>query len=306
MGLPDVSITEKGYRSWLKKHPSAVDTFDAMIVTAKGKKIVVFLDYDGTLSNIVPNPDEAFMTNKMRRVVSEAARCFPTAIISGRSRDKVYEFVKLDDIYYAGSHGLDIAAPFQCVGDPNIQNSSVDKNGDEVVLFQPAQQYQPSINKILVVLKEETEGIKGVMLENNKFCVSVHFRNVSDQDFPVLEELVKSVVHDFGEFRLSEGKKVFEIRPDIEWDKGHALEYLLKTLGYENSNDVLPIYIGDDRTDEDAFKAIKNRGKGYSIVVSSTPKDTMASYSLRSPCDVKKFLSRLVSWKKSSSEASVL
>ncbi|KAJ0479060.1 putative trehalose-phosphatase [Helianthus annuus] len=277
-----------------KKHPSALETFDEMIVRAKGKKIVVFLDYDGTLSNIVPNPDEAFMSKKMRRVVSEVARCFPTAIISGRSRDKVYGFVKLDDIYYAGSHGLDIAAPFQC------QNRPVDKNGEEVVRFQPAQIYQPLIYKILDVLKEETNDIKGVMLENNKFCVSVHFRHVSDKDFPVLEEVVKSLVDDLGEFRLSEGKKVFEIRPDIEWDKGHALEYLLETLGYGSSNDVLPIYIGDDRTDEDAFKAIKKRGKGYSIVVSTSPKDTMASYSLRSPSDVKKFLSRLVTWKNNS------
>ncbi|KAF5776114.1 putative trehalose-phosphatase [Helianthus annuus] len=287
-------MNENGYQSWLKKHPSALETFDEMIVRAKGKKIVVFLDYDGTLSNIVPNPDEAFMSKKMRRVVSEVARCFPTAIISGRSRDKVYGFVKLDDIYYAGSHGLDIAAPFQC------QNRPVDKNGEEVVRFQPAQIYQPLIYKILDVLKEETNDIKGVMLENNKFCVSVHFRHVSDKDFPVLEEVVKSLVDDLGEFRLSEGKKVFEIRPDIEWDKGHALEYLLETLGYGSSNDVLPIYIGDDRTDEDAFKAIKKRGKGYSIVVSTSPKDTMASYSLRSPSDVKKFLSRLVTWKNNS------
>ncbi|XP_076918693.1 trehalose-phosphate phosphatase B-like [Bidens hawaiensis] len=247
-----------------------------MIVSAKGKKIVVFLDYDGTLSNIVPNPDQAFMSKKMRRVLSEVARCFPTAIISGRSRDKVYGFVKLDDIYYAGSHGLDIAAPFQCTD------------------------YQPSICKILDVLKEETSDIKGVMLENNKFCVSVHFRHVSNEDFPILEEVVKSVVDKLDEFRLSEGKKVFEIRPDIEWDKGHALEYLLETLGYGSSNDVLPIYIGDDRTDEDAFKAIKKRGNGYSIVVSSRPKDTMALYSLRSPSDVKKFLSRLVIWNKQS------
>ncbi|KAI3693444.1 hypothetical protein L6452_33279 [Arctium lappa] len=299
MRLPELSMNENGYRSWLKKHPSALETFDEMIVRAKGKKIVVFLDYDGTLSNIVPNPDEAFMSNKMRRVISEVSRCFPTAIISGRSRDKVYEFVKLDDIYYAGSHGLDIAAPFQCINEVG-QNQFVDKNGDEVVLFQPAQKYLPSIYKILDVLKEKTRNINGVMLENNKFCVSVHFRHVSDKDFLLLDELVKSVVDDFEEFRLSKGKKVFEIRPDIEWDKGHALEYLLETLGYGSSNDVLPIYIGDDRTDEDAFKVIKKRGKGYSIVVSSTPKETMALYSLWSPSEVKKFLSRLVNWKKSS------
>ncbi|XP_076903476.1 trehalose-phosphate phosphatase B-like [Bidens hawaiensis] len=293
-------MNENRYHSWLKKHPSALEMFDEMIVTAKGKKIVVFLDYDGTLSNIVPNPDQAFMSKKMRRVLSEVARCFPTAIISGRSRDKVYGFVKLDDIYYAGSHGLDIAAPFQCIGDPKFQNKAVDKNGDEVVSFQPAQIYQPSIRKILDVLKEETNDIKGVMLENNKFCVSVHFRHVSDEDFPILEEVVKSVVDELEEFRLSEGKKVFEIRPDIEWDKGHAMEYLLETLGYGSSNDVFPIYIGDDRTDEDAFKAINKRGNGYSIVVSSSPKDTMALYSLRSPSDVKKFLSRLFIWNSSS------
>ncbi|KVH91107.1 HAD-like domain-containing protein [Cynara cardunculus var. scolymus] len=288
MGLAELSMNENGYRSWLKKHPSALETFDEMIVNAKGKKIVVFLDYDGTLSNI------------MRKVVGEVARCFPTAIISGRSRDKVYEFVQLDDLYYAGSHGLDIAAPFQCIYELG-HHQFVDKNGDEVALFQPAQKYLPSIFKILDVLKEETRNIKGVMLENNKFCVSVHFRHVSDKDFLLLDELVKSVVDDFEEFRLSKGKKVFEIRPDIEWDKGHALEYLLETLGYGSSNDVLPIYIGDDRTDEDAFKVIKNRGNGYSIVVSSTPKETMAVYSLWSPCEVKKFLSRLVNWKQSSS-----
>ncbi|CAH1411970.1 unnamed protein product [Lactuca virosa] len=153
---------------------------------------------------------------------------------------------------------------------------------------------------ILDALKEETRNIKGVVLENNKFCVTVHFRHVSNKDFSMLEELVTSVVDNFKEFRLSNGKKVFEIRPDIEWDKGHALEYLLETLRYGSSNDVFPIYIGDDGTDEDAFKAIKNRGKGYSIVVSSTEKDTMAFYSLRNPCDVKKFLSCLVSWKKGS------
>ncbi|XP_076913055.1 putative trehalose-phosphate phosphatase D [Bidens hawaiensis] len=260
-------MNENRYHSWLNKHPSALETFDEMIVAAKGKKIVVFLDYDGTLSNIVPNPDQAFMSKK------------------------VYGFVKLDDIYYAGSHGLDIAAPFQCIGDPKFQNKAFDKNHRYTSL---------QFARYFDVLKEETNDIKGVMLENNKFCVSVHFRHVSDEDFPILEEVVKSVVDELEEFRLSEGRKVFEIRPDIEWDKGHAMEYLLETFGYGSSNDVLPIYIGDDRTDEDAFKAIKKRGNGYSIVVSSSPKDTMALYSLRSPSDVKKFLSRLVIWNSSS------
>ncbi|CAL5331802.1 unnamed protein product [Camellia sinensis] len=279
MGLLQLSASKNGnsvlvpyeYGSWLLKHPSSLDTFDQMMSIAKGRKIVVFLDYDGTLSNIVDDPEKAFMTKKMRFAVQEVARCFPTAVISGRGRDKVHDFVELDNVYYAGSHGLDIAAPSQSPNDadPKHQTRVVDRKGNEVVLFQPAKKYLPAIQK----------------------------------DFCTLEKLVNSVMGEYKEFRISKGKKVFEIRPDMEWDKGHALNYLLDTLGFGSSSDVLPLYIGDDRTDEDAFKAIRERGDGYPIVVSSSPKDTMALYSLRNPLEVEKFLLRLVRWTKNSSSA---
>lgn len=306
MGLLHLSESEKtnsvlvSYDSWLLKHPSALDSFEQMMSIAKGKKIVVFLDYDGTLSNIVDNPENAYMTNKMRSALRDVAQYFPTAIISGRGRKKVYGFVGLNNVFYAGSHGLDIAAPIQSsnYGDPQHQSKVVDRKGNEVVLFQPARKFLPAIHKILSALNEKTRGIRGVMIENNKFCVSVHFRHVHDEDFCTLEKAVNSVMAEHRDFRTSKGKKVFEIRPDMEWDKGHALNYLLDTLGLGTSTDVLPLYIGDDRTDEDAFKAIRRRGEGYPIVVSSTPKDTMALYSLRKPSEVMKFLQRLVRWKK--------
>ncbi|XAR62972.1 Trehalose-phosphatase [Bertholletia excelsa] len=309
MGLPRLSASEVensvpvSYDSWLIKHPSAIDTFEKMMSIAKGRKIVVFLDYDGTLSNIVDNPEKAFMTKKMWMAVHDVAQCFPTAIISGRSRDKVYDFVQLDNVYYAGSHGLDIAAPLHSsnYGDPKHQTRVTDRKGNEVVLFQPAKKYLPVIQKIISALNEKTGGIKGVMIENNKFCISVHFRHVHDEDLGTLQKLVNSVVREFKEFRISKGKKVFEIRPDMEWNKGHAVNYFLDTLGLGTSNDILPLYIGDDRTDEDAFKAIRNRGEGYPIVVSSNPKDTMALFSLRNPLEVRKFLVHLVWWKNNSS-----
>ncbi|KAF8380078.1 hypothetical protein HHK36_027548 [Tetracentron sinense] len=255
------------------KHPSALSKFDRMMTAAKGRKIVVFLDYDGTLSPIVDDPDRAFMSDAMRSAVSEVARYFPTAIISGRCRDKVYEFVQLTDVYYAGSHGMDIMAPLRHLknNDGKYQTRAVDKKGNEVVLFQPAQDFLPAIQEILKVLEEKTKRIQGVVIENNRFCISVHFRRVC--------------------------KEVMEIRPSIKWDKGYALEYLLDTLGFGSSGDVLPLYIGDDRTDEDAFKVIESRGEGYSIIVSSIPKDTRASYSLRDPSEVKSFLLRLARWK---------
>ncbi|KAL8115104.1 hypothetical protein AgCh_021794 [Apium graveolens] len=310
MGFPQHSVlTENGnavlpkYNSWQVKHPSALDKFEHMMSMAKGRNIVVLLDYDGTLSDIVPNPEEAYMTNKMRVAVRQVAACFPTAIISGRSRHKVYDFVRLDNLYYAGSHGLDIAAPLQCLkyGVPKHQSKVLDIKGKEVVLFQPAESYIPEIQKIHTALDEKTKNIngRGILWSN---AMDASNNSIADdvkmQDFMMLEEQVMSVVHDNRDFRLSMGKMVFEIRPDIEWDKGHAVEYLLKTIGGNTSTDVLPIYIGDDRTDEDAFKAISSREQGYSIVVSSTPKETMASYSLRDPREVNKFLQRLVGWKR--------
>ncbi|XP_039003754.1 probable trehalose-phosphate phosphatase I [Hibiscus syriacus] len=92
-------------------HPSALDMFEQIIDASKGKQIVMFLDYDGTLSPIVAEQDRAFMSKKMRKTVRKVAKCFPTAIVSGRCRDKVYNFVKLAELYYAGSHGMYIKGP---------------------------------------------------------------------------------------------------------------------------------------------------------------------------------------------------
>ncbi|PWZ33256.1 putative trehalose-phosphate phosphatase 6 [Zea mays] len=93
------------------KHPSALAMFDQLVAASKGKQIVVFLDYDGMLSPIVDDPDAAYMSDTMRRAVRSVAKHFPTAIVSGRCRDKVFEFVKLAERYYAGSHDMDIKGP---------------------------------------------------------------------------------------------------------------------------------------------------------------------------------------------------
>ncbi|KAF3432863.1 hypothetical protein FNV43_RR23965 [Rhamnella rubrinervis] len=294
------------YHSWLVEHPSALGTFDRMMKGAKGKRVVVFLDYDGTLSPIVDDPDRAFMSDEMRSAVREVAKYFPTAIISGRGRDKVKEFVKLSNVYYAGSHGMDIMAPpkplIKSSCDAKYNGVVLDKKCSEV-LFQPAKKFLPTIREILAKLVEKTRKIQGARVEDNRFCISVHFRKVMEEDYGLLEDKVKSVVDNYPGFHLTEGKKVMEIRPSIEWNKGHALEYLLETLGHNSTSEVLPLYIGDDRTDEDAFKVIRSRGEGFPIIVTSKPKDTKASYSLHDTSEVLTFLLRLARWRKASSSS---
>ncbi|PIA51820.1 hypothetical protein AQUCO_01000001v1 [Aquilegia coerulea] len=289
---PAVSLTpNRDENSWMLKHPSALNMFEEITNASKGKQIVMFLDYDGTLSPIVDDPDRAFMSESMRRAVRDVARYFPTAIVSGRCRDKVYSFVRLAELYYAGSHGMDIKGPTK---------SYKNKKRNQPVLFQPANEFLPMIDEVYKALLEKTKSTPGAKVENNRFCVSVHFRCVDEKSWTELAEQVRSVLKEYPKLRLTQGRKVLEIRPTIKWDKGKALEFLLESLGFANCNNVLPLYIGDDRTDEDAFKVLRDRGQGFGILVSKVPKETNASYSLQEPSEVMDFLHRLVEWKRMS------
>ncbi|RYR65960.1 hypothetical protein Ahy_A03g011885 [Arachis hypogaea] len=233
----------------------------------------------------------------MRKTVRKLATCFPTAIVTGRCRDKVYNFVRLAELYYAGSHGMDIKGP--------TKTSKYNKDTkSEAVLFQPAAEFLPLIDEVYQQLVEKTKSTPGARVENNKFCVSVHFRCVDEKKWSELAQQVRSVLNKYRKLRLSQGRKVLEIRPTIKWDKGKALDFLLESLGFADCSDVFPVYIGDDRTDEDAFKKLRDRGQGLGILVSKFPKDTNAAYSLQEPNEVMDFLQRLVEWKKESLQAS--
>ncbi|CAL9757803.1 unnamed protein product [Musa acuminata subsp. burmannicoides] len=323
--ISDLAIgkNDAAYDAWMMKCPSALSSFKQITNHAKYKKIVLFLDYDGTLSHIVDNPEHAFMSNAMRTAVKNVAKYFSTAIVSGRSCHKVvYKFVKLGELYYAGSHGMDIMGPViknESISDLPGCTISIEEQGNEVILFQPAKEFLLMINEVQSFLKEVTKDIEGVIVESNKFCVSVHYRLVDEKDWPKVVHCVHRVLKDYPHLQVTHGRRVLEVRPIIDWNKGKAVEFLLEYLGLRTSDDVLPIYVGDDRTDEDAFKILREGKCGYGILVTSVPKQTNAIFSLRDPTEVssvvqlvllyifdecaqrsqvKKFLKLLVKWKK--------
>lgn len=304
--LKDVSVevatddTDIAYRTWMLKYPSALNSFKQITNLAKNKKIVMFLDYDGTLSPIVDDPDRAFMSNAMFSAVRNFAKYFTTAIISGRSRDKVYELVGLTELYYAGSHGMDIKGPVRHSVTDDLPEFTklTDQQGKDVNLFQPAKEFLPMIDEVFKTLVENTKNIIGAKVENHKFCASVHYRNAEEKNWPAIAQCVHDILKNYPRLRLTHGRKVLEVRPVINWDKGKAVEFLLDLPGLSNSDDVLPIYIGDDRTDEDAFKVLREGNRGYGILVSPVPKETNAFYSLKDPSEVMEFLKALVRWKK--------
>ena len=250
--------------------PSALE-FIREIAGGHGQ-LAVFLDYDGTLTPIVSHPEEAVLSDSMRQTLRElAARAPVVAILSGRELDDVRRRVNIDSIVYAGSHGFDIAGPHG-------------------LRRQMATEFLSNLDMAEKELHAVLGGISGARVERKRFSVAAHYRNVKENDVPKVEQAVSEVATRHRGLRRMEGKKVFELLPAIAWDKGKAMLWLLETLGSERGN-IRPIFIGDDRTDEDAFRALEQRGIG--ILVSEQSQPTGAKYSLKDPAEVEYFLRAL-------------
>jgi trehalose 6-phosphate phosphatase len=249
--------------------PSALEHIQE--IAGDRERLAIFLDYDGTLTPIVSHPEKALLPNSMRRTIRELGARAPVAILSGRDLDDVRQRVNVDTIIYAGSHGFDIAGP-----------GGLHK--------QVAAEFLPNLDLAEKELEEALTGIPGARVERKHFSIAAHYRNVRESDVPKLEA-VSEVAARYPELRTITGKKVYELQPNIDWDKGKAVLWLLETLGLERTK-VRAIYIGDDRTDEDAFGALEQCGVG--ILVSEQPRPTAASYSLKDPTEVERFLSELI------------
>jgi trehalose-phosphatase len=242
--------------------------------------LYLFLDYDGTLAPIVDRPYMATMPWRTRKIISElsAMKSCKVAVISGRLLSDVIKRVGIRGIVYAGNHGLEIKGP-------KIAFRSPLSAGYRVIL-----------TKIRSELRKKLKGIKGARIEDKGLSLSFHFRLVSEDDMPLAKALFYEtiIVHEVrGRIKVRPGKKIFEIRPAVDWDKGDVVLWLLARQTFamsETSRKPFPVYIGDDVTDEDAFEALKN--KGMTVRVGRYNKTT-ARYYLRNPGEVTEFLGRL-------------
>ena len=238
------------------------------------RRPAVFLDYDGTLTPIVARPDLATLTPAMRTRLARLARLCPVAIISGRDRADVARIVGLDQLIYAGSHGFDIAGP-ELTMVPELVGADM----------------PDLLAGMAAILGAAVAAVPGALVEPKRYGVSVHYRQVPDDRVGDLRALVARAVADQPRLRCTNGKKVIDVRPNVEWDKGRAVLWLLQALGL-TATDVLPIYVGDDATDEDAFAAL--RGRGVAILDADRPRRSAATFRLTDPDAVGWFIDRLV------------
>ena len=259
----------------MKDLPHALEAFEEIREQIGGKEVVVFLDYDGTLTPIVSHPEDAVLSEDMRKTLAGLSGQCPLAIISGRGLKDVKERVGIKNICYAGSHGFEIKGP-----------------GDLKMEHEEAIKLLPVLDEAEEDLKRQLADIKGAQVERKKFTIAVHYRNVGDEHAGSVEKIVDRAADHYSGLRKAEGKKVYELRPDIDWDKGKAISWILDTLNFAGPG-IFPFYIGDDITDEDAFEALA--GQGIGIVVGENSRTTEAVLRLKSPDQVRMFLCKLKS-----------
>lgn len=212
------------------------------------KDIFLLLDYDGTLTPIVESPDSAFLSANIRSLLMKLRQYMPVAVISGRNLEDIKERVGVDGIIYAGNHGAEIW------------------DGKEIVKTQGLDIRRDLLEEFLDKLKTRLAHIEGLLIEDKGITASVHFRLVKIKDLAEFFDIFSEIAGKYeNSFKITSGKKVFEIRSPGAWNKGDAISWIMENAG----KDKLPIYIGDDITDEDAYRAIEGKGISICIGISS-------------------------------------
>lgn len=255
--------------------PSALEKMDEIArKRSQLERVCFFFDFDGTLSPITSNPRDAHLGEDVKMQLQHLSRHCPIAIVSGRDRRDIEEKVGMDELFYAGSHGFDISGP------DGIRHQ-----------HEAAQQILPQLDSIAEKLEEKIKGIRQVALERKKYALAVHYRGAAEEDAQEVRKLVRQHTADYDELRWEQGKQIFEIKPDIEWHKGKAVRWILDKLDMSFS-DTLAFYLGDDITDEDAFKVLQRQG--IAILVEEHDKQTFATYRLHDQQQVSQFIQQIM------------
>ncbi|MGH3824336.1 MAG: trehalose-phosphatase [Pseudonocardiaceae bacterium] len=260
--------------------PDALRDGEQFAARLAGRWPAVFLDYDGVLTPIVDRPEDAVMSDGMRRVVQALAQRCSVCVVSGRDRPVVQQLMGIDSLVVAGSHGFDIWSP-----------------QEGTIAHDAATGFEDVISEVRDRLDAEVVSIPGAVVEPKRASVAVHYRLVDPEYHAIIAAVVEELLEEYsGRLRVTPGKMVYECQPKIGWHKGKAVLHLLRTLDLD-ADDVVPLYLGDDITDEDAFRALAGWGVGIIVGHSDDPevaeRSTAADFVLESTVEVEQFLNTL-------------
>lgn len=260
--------------------PHALRQHNALAQRFAARRLAIFLDYDGVLTPIVARPEDALISPSMRQTVADLAQRYPVCVVSGRDRHTVQQLMGIEDLIVAGSHGFDIWSP----------------DGGQIEHAVGAE-YAELMVQVRQQVDAELTGIDGAIVEPKAASVAVHYRLANDEGRRRIGGVVEDVLTQHpDDLKLTPGKMVYEIQPKIDWDKGKAVHYLLDALDLSGEAFV-PLYLGDDTTDEDAFCALAGYGVGVFVGSLDDPevagRTTAADFILYNVDEVEQFLQRL-------------
>ncbi len=231
--------------------------------------LFLFLDYDGTLADFAPNPDIINPDAELIHLLSELLRDSDTklAVVSGRKLDHIVSLVPLKGLWLAGTYGVEMINPSgQQIAHLNYEN------------------IRPELEVIKPIWRELIQGKDEYYLEDKGWSLAIHANGIdAEEKKAVLEKANKIDLP--GNLIIRTRHNFIEICPP-EAEKGFAVKYI---YGQNNKNQFLPVFLGDEPRDEEAFVAVKSLG-GVGIIVSESDKQTEASYRLNSPLQVRKWL----------------
>ncbi|ORB28662.1 trehalose-phosphatase [Mycolicibacterium parafortuitum] len=273
--VPDiVTVNVRSGFARVSDMPDALSAYDEFASLAATRRPVVLLDFDGTLSTIVDDPTAAELLPQAADIVRSLVTHCPVAVLSGRSLDDIRARVGVDGLWYGGTHGVELVSPEGVT----LQNPMI---GGAAAPLRPA----------MTELTAQLGPVSGVYIEDKQFAIAVHYRNVAPEAVDRVIAVVRNVARGH-RLRVTVGRKVVEIGPDVAWDKGQAVNWILNQI--DGTDLVLPIYIGDDSTDEDAFDVLRHTGVGIAVRHNvSDIRRSSARFALADPEAVCAFLDRL-------------
>lgn len=237
--------------------------------------LVLFLDFDGTLAPIVDNPQSAYLAHATKFIISQLSRRdnIRIAIVSGRQLEDVEHLVDLPLVDYSGNHGLQWMI-----------------RGYRGAV--PVPKENTHIKKVLRIFRQLKDLYPSLIIEDKGSIIALHYRRLPESERQLFqsdfERLTEQFIHT--PVRFTNNKKVYEYSPDISWSKGDFCTMYLKKILMESREKILPVYAGDDLTDEAAFRELS-----YGLTIRIEPgENSAARYYLNRQTEIRTFLKYLL------------
>ena len=273
--LADVAVRTGDKR--MSEIPNVMESYVQLAAVALAREQVVFINYEVVLSEFFPDPGAATLSDEVAEALERMARVSRVVVLTGRDVADIRERVGIPSIWYAGSHGLELAGPDGSYRENETAAAAV-----------------PVLADVAAELRDSLQHVPGVRIEHRRFAVAVHYGEVASEHVGAVVATTHRV-RQRRDLRVAHGRMLVELRPDVDWDSGTALAWIRSHI--DESKSLVPTYLGGDPADEEAFDAVQFGGIGIAVRHDGDrDRRTAARFALDSPDQLREVLELGSGW----------